>query len=313
MLTRFLSLYPIIAVIFISACLAAPNSANAQFYDLEISLPSLEIPESDLIDTIPVYMSNFNDTVAGFEFVLNTDRPDLVHLDNYSLITNGTLTSDWESVGAQYIAGYGLVVSGLANWINPPEYTPGIGYPQYGNIPLVILQVGLGYLPDTVTSAEASLEFVYELEDFNFVNEKGQSLIYGTDTTYDTLYFNCLEWVYEAGDTMCLDSQEVSAPPADIMVIDTILNGYFDTTKFSAENGSIRVISLITCGDINYDLDVNLLDIMYLINYLYQEGPPPPKPAAADVNSDGYINLHDITYMVNYLYKDGPPPECLLL
>ncbi len=65
-----------------------------------------------------------------------------------------------------------------------------------------------------------------------------------------------------------------------------------------------------TCGDVNNDLSVNLLDITYLINFLYKDGPAPDNPPAADVNGDGNVNLLDITYLINFLYKVGAAPIC---
>ena len=64
------------------------------------------------------------------------------------------------------------------------------------------------------------------------------------------------------------------------------------------------------CGDVNFDDVINILDITYLINYLYNQGPPPPLPNAADVNNSGTINILDVTYLINYLYRGGPDPTC---
>jgi len=68
------------------------------------------------------------------------------------------------------------------------------------------------------------------------------------------------------------------------------------------------------CGDANADKSHNLLDILYLIDYVYGDppGPAPVPEAAGDVNSDGAINLLDILYLINYLYGSppGPPPLC---
>ena len=64
------------------------------------------------------------------------------------------------------------------------------------------------------------------------------------------------------------------------------------------------------CGDVDGDDVVNIIDITYLITYLYFEGPPPPVMASGDVNSDGVVNILDITYLLNYLYKGGPDPNC---
>lgn len=65
-----------------------------------------------------------------------------------------------------------------------------------------------------------------------------------------------------------------------------------------------------SCGDINHDGSVNLLDITYLISYLYKDGPAPPYFKLADVNANCVINLLDITYLISYLYKGGPAPQC---
>jgi hypothetical protein len=39
-------------------------------------------------------------------------------------------------------------------------------------------------------------------------------------------------------------------------------------------------------------------------------GPPPDPVLAADVNDDGLINILDISYLIDYLYGGGPPPVC---
>ncbi len=64
------------------------------------------------------------------------------------------------------------------------------------------------------------------------------------------------------------------------------------------------------CGDANNDDVVNILDITYLISFLYKGGPGPAKPDMADVNNDGLLNLLDITYLINSIYKGGPDPQC---
>ncbi|MCK4403680.1 MAG: hypothetical protein KAW02_01195 [candidate division Zixibacteria bacterium] len=63
-------------------------------------------------------------------------------------------------------------------------------------------------------------------------------------------------------------------------------------------------------GDANGDGIIDLADVVYLINYLYRDGPTPVSPEAGDANCDGITDLADIVYLINYLYKGGPAPGC---
>lgn len=66
------------------------------------------------------------------------------------------------------------------------------------------------------------------------------------------------------------------------------------------------------CGDADFSRSVNILDIVYIINYLYHDGPPPIIDGIADVNDNGATNILDIIYIMNYLYKGGPDTNCPL-
>lgn len=65
------------------------------------------------------------------------------------------------------------------------------------------------------------------------------------------------------------------------------------------------------CGDANNEGHVNILDIVFLINYKYKDGPEPVSINLADVNGDELVNILDIVYLINYKYKNGPGPACL--
>ncbi len=66
-----------------------------------------------------------------------------------------------------------------------------------------------------------------------------------------------------------------------------------------------------TCGDADGVPPVNILDIVYVINYKYKSGPAPDPLESADVNHDFLVNILDIVYLINYKYKNGPDPECV--
>jgi subtilisin family serine protease len=61
-------------------------------------------------------------------------------------------------------------------------------------------------------------------------------------------------------------------------------------------------------GDCDYSGKINLLDISYIINFLYRSGPAPIPPQSGDVECNGKTNLLDVSYIINYLYRSGPAP-----
>jgi hypothetical protein len=72
---------------------------------------------------------------------------------------------------------------------------------------------------------------------------------------------------------------------------------------------TITVGQLYLRGDVNNDQVINVSDVVYLINYLFINGPE-PKPFLwiGDVNWDGNVNVSDAVYLINYLFISGPPP-----
>jgi N-acetylmuramoyl-L-alanine amidase len=64
------------------------------------------------------------------------------------------------------------------------------------------------------------------------------------------------------------------------------------------------------CGDADANDKLNLLDVAYIINFLYRGGPAPNPLLRADANGSGSVNLSDVSYIVNFLYRDGPTPHC---
>lgn len=63
-------------------------------------------------------------------------------------------------------------------------------------------------------------------------------------------------------------------------------------------------------GDVTFDGElVDVADVVYLLNYIYKNGPTPPHPISADVNGpDRLIDIEDVIYLMNYLYRHGPNP-----
>ncbi|MFW9817949.1 MAG: dockerin type I repeat-containing protein [Candidatus Thorarchaeota archaeon] len=68
------------------------------------------------------------------------------------------------------------------------------------------------------------------------------------------------------------------------------------------------------CGDANGDDLINIADGVYIINYIFQGGPPPDPLCVGDASGDDTINVGDAVYLINYIFKGGPAPveDCCL-
>jgi hypothetical protein len=64
-------------------------------------------------------------------------------------------------------------------------------------------------------------------------------------------------------------------------------------------------------GDVNSDLVIDIGDVVYLINYLYNsDHAPVPVLKVGDCNCEGVVDVGDVVYLINYLFKGGPSPDC---
>jgi hypothetical protein len=61
-------------------------------------------------------------------------------------------------------------------------------------------------------------------------------------------------------------------------------------------------------GDANGDGVIDIGDVVYLVSYLYRNGPAPNPVEVGDCNCDGIIDVGDLVYLINYLFRNGPPP-----
>jgi hypothetical protein len=67
-------------------------------------------------------------------------------------------------------------------------------------------------------------------------------------------------------------------------------------------------IFVSACGDADGSGSVNLADIVFILAYIFQDGPAPNSPFLADADCNSRILVADVVYIVNYIYLDGPAP-----
>jgi hypothetical protein len=70
-------------------------------------------------------------------------------------------------------------------------------------------------------------------------------------------------------------------------------------------------------GDANCDGRLDIADGIWVLNYLFRQGPPPCCECAADANNDTVLDASDAVYIIEYQFLDGDPPplgtECTVV
>ena len=72
--------------------------------------------------------------------------------------------------------------------------------------------------------------------------------------------------------------------------------------------GAIEIQSCIR-GDVDCSGgDINIADLVYLVDYMFNDGPVPDPYEVGNIDGIGPIDIADLVYMVDYMFNEGPPP-----
>ncbi len=76
-------------------------------------------------------------------------------------------------------------------------------------------------------------------------------------------------------------------------------------------NRDVTFVPPYTPGDIMANGDIDIADLIYLVMFMFNDGPDLPIHDAADVNGTCTgPNIADLTYLVFFMFQEGPPPQC---
>jgi hypothetical protein len=77
---------------------------------------------------------------------------------------------------------------------------------------------------------------------------------------------------------------------------------------WSIDDFSIVGVLKFLPGDVNNNAKIEITDVVYLINYIFREGPAPIPLEAGDANCNGVGDIVDVVYLINYIFNSGPEP-----
>jgi len=121
-----------------------------------------------------------------------------------------------------------------------------------------------------------------------------------------------LSWVDESG-LWVYDISNPSAPAVagffhtPGVIWDVALAG---SNLFVADfHGFLSLSGAFGTGDVTGDGKLTGADLVWLVNYLYKDGPEPmPNLYQGDVDCSGTVDLIDLIYLGNYIFRTGPAP-----
>ncbi len=74
---------------------------------------------------------------------------------------------------------------------------------------------------------------------------------------------------------------------------------------------AFEIVQSFVCADIDNDGEgPNISDLVYLVDFMFNEGPPPPIVAAADFDGDDEITIADLVALVDFMFNEGPVLTC---
>jgi hypothetical protein len=103
---------------------------------------------------------------------------------------------------------------------------------------------------------------------------------------------------------------QLTGTPADTGTVNLTVRVEDEVGAFDEKGFVLTVKFDYDCGDANGDRQVNVADAVFIINYVFKDGPAPEPLMGGDANCDNEVNVGDAVYVINYVFKGGPEPCC---
>ena len=168
--------------------------------------------------------------------------------------------------------------------------------------------------PDAVTllAPEDSSTILDSIPEFDWSDVTEEApVLYDLYLSLDSLFPG------GAGSSVYSDLTESQFLPPDPIQPDTTIYWRVVARDLAGNNSTSETFSLryvtFFCGDANNDGSEipNILDLTFLVDFIFRGGPPPDIPAAGDLDgSGGNPNILDLTTLVDFIFRGGSLPTC---
>jgi hypothetical protein len=153
-------------------------------------------------------------------------------------------------------------------------------------------QINMGFVAD-LGSGNPPLEPIDEFSSDSCIAKIYFTYPCDTLQLCDTTYLNSV-------DTCSI---ELTYDTLYLMLLDTLGTEYIPVVL----KDSIQ-IEQYRPGETNGDCRVNVSDVWFLLNHIFNDAPEPVCHKSGDANGDCIANISDAVYLLNYIFHGGSPP-----
>lgn len=290
---------------------------------LQLDRPDIMIFQTDtmtIFETTYWKCLTYNDLdCIDSQLVLESDDWDFFYENSYldtigNLDTIGTLTSGWELIDSRSLSDIGtdINIAGIADLPGGSGTTQGIP-PSFEGGVLVKVLADIFDIQDTLTDRTVNMLVQTDFKDhFGFSKPDGTSLTWVDEIKPDTSCFQCTHWVEDPpGTFICFNYIEISLGECDSIEVGLDTVKVLDTANVKVNNGSVTVALSAVCGNVDGIMDpmeIDINDLVFLVDYQFNDGPAPEPLWTANLNCDSEMNdIADLVMMVDFMFNDGPP------